>query len=79
MICYTGYRAATRRLPSWSQARWWITISTWRYDATTHCRAEAAAVLCQCAACDQKAAQGSVDRCGTCQMCLLAAFTAAGH
>ena len=43
--------------------------------------------MCQCAACDQKAAkgkpreplyalaEGSVERCGSCQTCLLAAFT----
>lgn len=59
---------------------------TWRYGATTNCRAEAAAVLCACPACDKLAAEGkprrpfyklvpnSVRRCGKCETCLCAVF-----
>ena len=55
---------------------------TWDYDASTDCQAEAAAVLCQCAACDARAAKrkrrshlftllsASVPRCGKCTTCL---------
>ena len=82
-----GYQVARLRA---TQTVWPGEQLTWRYGASTHCRAEAAAVLCQCAACDQKAAEGrpreplyaladgSVERCGACQTCLLAAFTAPG-
>lgn len=64
---------------------------TWRYDATTDCRAEAAAVLCQCPVCDASEAAGGrrnpfyaaardgVDRCGACGTCLAAAAAAHPH